>query len=143
MPTGAGPPTIARMRMIRRDRRHRRSDNTSLALHYQLEACRQAARLEGLILSDEDGFCLASSGDPEACDEVAARLPFIGRKVPEFEGVLLGGESGWPIRMQRFEVAGGELYLCAIGDVTPTREQEMLRSRGGVCRILEPVPVAA
>ena len=131
------------MRRIQRDRRNRRSDNTSLALHYQLEVCRQAARLEGLILSDEDGFCLASSGDPQACDEVAARLPFIGRRVPEFEGVLLGRDSGWPIRMQRFEVAGGELYLCAIGEVTPTRDREMLRSRGGVCRILEPMAAAA
>ena len=99
---------------IARERRHRRSDNTTLALHYQLEACRQAARLEGLVLSDEDGFCLAASGDPQACHEVAAQLPFIGRKVGEFEGVLLGTEGGWKIRMQRFGVTGGQLFLCAI-----------------------------
>jgi hypothetical protein len=125
------------MRIVR-DRRRLRSENTTLALHYQLESGRQAARLEGLVLSDEDGFCLASSGDPEACQEVAARLPFIGRKVPEFEGVLLGTDSGWRIRMKRMAVAGAELYLCAIGNQTPSRDQEMARTGGGVRRILEP-----
>ncbi|HLU64912.1 MAG TPA: hypothetical protein VKZ63_01470, partial [Kofleriaceae bacterium] len=109
------------MRIVR-ERRRRRSDNTTLALHYQLESSRAAARLDGLVLSDEDGFCLASSGDPEACEEVAARLPFIGRKVPRFEGVLLGCESGWRIRMERVAIAGADLYLCAIGNGAPGNE---------------------
>lgn len=128
---------------IARERRHRRSDNMTLALHYQLDACRQAARLDGLILSDEDGFCLASSGDPQACHEVAAQLPFIGRKVGEFEGVLLGTEGGWKIRMQRFGVPGGQLFLCAIGVGGPQRDRQLARSRGAVRRILEPSAGAA
>jgi len=123
---------------ISRERRQRRSDNTTLALHYQLEACRRAARLEGLILSDEDGFCLASTGDPHACQEVAAQLPFIGRKTREFEGVLLGTEGGWRICMHRFGVPGGELYLCAIGAGGAERDRQMALSRGAVRRILEP-----
>ncbi len=126
------------MRIVR-ERRRRRSDNTTLALHYQLDSGRKAARLDGLVLSDEDGFCLASSGDPEACQEVAARLPFIGRKVPEFEGVLLGTESGWRIRMKRMAVAGAELYLCAIGSQTAAGAIEMTRMSGGVRRILDPI----
>ena len=126
------------MRIVR-ERRRRRSDNTTLALHYQLDSGRKAARLDGLVLSDADGFCLASSGDPEACQEVAARLPFIGRKVPEFEGVLLGTESGWRIHMKRMAVGGAELYLCAIGNHTPTGDKEMARTGGGVRRILDPL----
>lgn len=126
------------MRIVR-ERRRRRSENTTLALHYQLDSGRKAARLDGLVLSDEDGFCLASSGDPEACQEVAARLPFIGRKVPEFEGVLLGTESGWRIRMKRMEVAGAELYLCAIGTQASMRDHEMHRTSGGIRRILDPL----
>ena len=130
------------MRIVR-ERRRRRSDNTTLALHYQLEECRRAARLDGLVLSDEDGFCLAASGDPQACHEVAAQLPFIGRKVREFEGVLLGSEGGWRICMHRFGVPGGELYLCAIGAGGEERDRHMARSRGAVRRILEPRPVRA
>jgi hypothetical protein len=128
---------------IVRDRRRRRSDNTTLALHYQLDASRHAARLDGLVLSDEDGFCLATSGDPHACQEVAAQLPFIGRKVRDFEGVLLGSEGGWRIRMHRFGVPGGELYLCAIGTGGGDRERHLARSRGAVRRILEPLPIHA
>lgn len=125
------------MRIVR-ERRRRRSDNTTLALHYQLDAFRVAARLDGVVLSDDDGFCLASSGDPQACHEVAARLPFIGRKVSDFEGVLLGTDGGWRIRMHRFGVPGGELYLCAIGTGSAERERQLARSRGAVRRILEP-----
>lgn len=126
------------MRIVR-ERRRRRSENTTLALHYQLDSGRKAARLDGLVLSDEDGFCLASSGDPEACQEVAARLPFIGRKVPDFEGVLLGTESGWRIRMKRMAVGGAELYLCAIGNHAEVGDKEMARMGGGVRRILDPL----
>jgi hypothetical protein len=126
------------MRIVR-ERRRRRSENTTLALHYQLDSTRKSARLEGLVLSDADGFCLASSGDPEACQEVAARLPFIGRKVSEFEGVLLGCESGWRIRMKRMAVAGAELYLCAIGNQTAADANDMSRTSGGVRRILDPL----
>lgn len=126
------------MRIVR-ERRRRRSENTTLALHYQLDSGRKAARLDGFVLSDEDGFCLASSGDPEACQEVAARLPFIGRKVPEFEGVLLGTESGWRIRMKRMAVGGAELYLCAIGNHAEVGDKEMARMGGGVRRILDPL----
>ena len=125
------------MRIVR-ERRQRRSDNTTLALHYQLEACRQAARLDGLVLSDEDGFCLAASGDPQACHEVAARLPFIGRKVREFEGVLLGTEGGWRIRMQRFGVAGRRALPVRHRRRRRGARPELARSRGAVRRILEP-----
>jgi hypothetical protein len=126
------------MMRIVRERRQRRSDNTTQALHYQLDAFRRAARLDGVILSDDDGFCLASSGDTHACHEVAARLPFIGRKVRDFEGVLLGTDGGWRIRMHRFGVPGGELYLCTIGAGSAESERHLARSRGAVRRILEP-----
>ena len=123
------------MKTIPRDKRKRRSENTTLALHYQLEHSRAAARLDGMVLSDQDGFCLAASGDPEACQEVAARLPMIGRKVPEFQGVLFSAESGWQIRMETIQVGGSELYLCAIGN-QPDAERVMSRSEFGVRRIL-------
>lgn len=123
------------MKKIPRDKRQLRSDNTTLALHYQLEHSRAAARLEGMVLSDQDGFCLASSGDPEACQEVAARLPIIGRKVAEFEGILFSAETGWQIRMETIHVAGTDLYLCAIGN-QPEAERVMSRSEFGVRRIL-------
>src|SRR5262245_50820945 len=69
------------------ERRRRRSKDPLQALHLQLDACRRAAALDGMVLSDEDGLLLAATGDRDACDEVAARLPLIGRRSPAFEGV--------------------------------------------------------
>lgn len=119
----------------RAERRQCRSSNTTQALALQLESCRTDADLDAMVLSDEDGVCLATSGDQSTCMEVAARLPFIGRKVPAFEGVLLGTDSGWRIRMRRIDVSGAELYLCAIGDGT-RYGAAMNRSETGVARIL-------
>ena len=122
--------------MRRHERRRRRSDNTTRALSYQLEACRTEARLEGMVLSDEEGVCMARSGDGGTCDEVAARLPLIGRKTEAFEGVLLSAGRGWEVAVRRFRVEGGELYLAAIGGRPSEREAQLGRSEAGVSRIL-------
>ena len=118
------------------NRRKRRSENTTLALGYQLEECRKSAKLEGIVLSDEWGMCLAKSGNAESCDEVAARLPVIGRKTRDFTGVLFSPRRGYEVRMRRFKVGGGELYLCAIGGRPDQRDRQILRSITGVSRIL-------
>ena len=118
------------------ERRRRRSHDTLKALHLQLDACRRAGELDGMVLSDQDGLLLAATGDPEACDEIAAQLPLIGQRVSEFEGVLLSAENGWRVRMRRFRVGRSELYLAAIGGAATTSERELGRGIGGATRIL-------
>lgn len=122
--------------MRTKERRRRRSHNTTRALRYQLDACRSAASLEGMVLSDEDGVCLAAAGDGRACDEVAAQLPLLGRKVRSFEGVLLSAERGWEITMRRVRFADSFLYLAVIGGPPERRDSELRRSESGVLRIL-------
>jgi hypothetical protein len=118
------------------ERRSRRSENTTRALFYQLDACRADADLEAVVLSDEDGLCLASAGDRDTCDEIAANLPFVGSKTPNFEGVLFSPRKAWKVGVRRFEVLGTELYLCVAGGREGHRVQQMERSLGGVARIL-------
>jgi len=120
------------------ERRSLRSVNTTRALCYQLGASLQRASLQGMVLTDEYGLCLATAGDNQACDEVAAHLPVMGRKVDSFEGVLFGAHSQWNIQMKRFEVEGSNLYLCAIGDAT-SRDAHIEHSISGVARILRPI----
>lgn len=119
------------------ERRQHRSANTTRALCHQLNASLQSARLEGLVLTDDDGICLAAAGDDNACDEIAAQLPLMGRKVDEFEGVLFGPEQRWEIEMRRFDVEGANLYLCAIGG-SASRKDQLEHSIGGCSRILNP-----
>ncbi len=121
-----------------RERRKRRSENTTKALKYQLDACRRQAALEGMVLSDESGVCLAQSGNAESCDEVAARLPLMGSKVRNFEGVLYSADRGWEVRMRRFRVFGAELYVAAIGGNANHRRSQLAHSIGGLSRILAP-----
>ncbi len=119
------------------ERRRNRSANTTRALCYQLTASLERADLTGMILADEEGVCLASAGDGDACDEIAAHLPMVGRKVDAFEGVLYGPEAQWDIHMKRFAVEGMNLFLCAIG-AGDARNDQLDLSMNGVARILMP-----
>jgi hypothetical protein len=119
------------------ERRHNRSANTTRALCYQLSASLKRAELEAFVLTDEAGVCLAAAGDSHACDEIAAHLPLVGRKVGQFEGVLYGPAAQWDVQMQTFEVEGAQLYLCAIGE-SESRGAQLNQSARGVSRILMP-----
>ncbi len=88
------------------------------------------------MLSDEHGLCLAASGPRDTCDEVAAKLPIIGRKAGDFQGVLLTPQGGFLAMLQRFFVDESELYLCAIGGDENLRARQIARSISGVARIL-------
>jgi hypothetical protein len=119
------------------ERRNKRSANTTRALCYQLEACRQEGNLTGMVLADDDGCCIAASGDGLACDEVAAQMPLVGRKVAEFEGILFSLHQRYDVKMRRFDFHGAELYMCAIGE-SKQRDSQIAHSIGGVSRILQP-----
>jgi hypothetical protein len=96
-----------------------------------------------MVLSDEHGMCLASSGNPASCEEVAARLPLVGRRVRDFDGVLFSAERGFAVKMRRFTVGEVELYVCAIGGRPDLRDRQVARSITGVSRILEPARAQA
>ncbi len=127
---------------MKRERRKRRSELTTEALSFQLDECRRTAKLEGMVLSDEAGMCLASAGNTESCEEVAARLPLVGRRVRDFDGVLFSDQRGFAVRMRRFHIGESELYVCAIGGRPDQRDRQILRSITAVTRILAPVATA-
>ena len=121
------------MRIVR-ERRRRRSENTTLALHYQLDSGRKAARLDGLVLSDEDGFCLASSGDPRGWDDDGELTP-LRRMAEAFGGRGLQGLDGtaWyhPLRLtlDAGAVAAGNANSAQeVLDVNATHGDDLPRS---------------
>lgn len=125
--------------MTQNDRRKRRSSDIHEALAYQLEACREDARLDAMVLSDADGLCMAASGAQDTCGEVAAALPILGRKAGDFHGVLLSGLGPIKMMIQRFKVETEELYLCAVGGTDDLAARQIARSMRGVSRILAAV----
>lgn len=118
------------------DRRRRRANDVALALRYQLDACRGDAEMEALVVADEDGLCLAASGPLETCHEVAAVLPFLGRRRREFQGTVLSAKGGLRVMVRAFDFGGQELYACAIGGADERRADGLARSVAGVARIL-------
>jgi hypothetical protein len=89
-----------------------------------------------MVLSDEDGLCLAASGPESTCQELAATLPLIGRKAGDFSGVLLAPGGGMSAMVQRFRVDSAELYMCALGGDEDLRARQIARSIRGCARIL-------
>ena len=118
------------------DRRRRRANDVALALRYQLDACRGESAMEALVVADEDGLCLAASGPLETCHEVAAVLPFLGRRRKHFQGTVLSAKGGLRVLVQAFDFGGQELYACAIGGDERRRGADLERSVAGVTRIL-------
>lgn len=115
------------------DRRERRSDELHLALRYQLETSRASAALDALVLADEEGLVIASSGDEGLCEELGAFAPFACRariKMP----LPTSLEEG-DISYEMVKVHGQQLFLAGLGG-NVAREAHLTRSREGVERIL-------
>jgi hypothetical protein len=128
---------LTRMRSVSmRERRCRRTDDVMEALHFQLDACREDAELTAMVVADDLGMCLASSGALGTCFEIAARLPMLGRKAGDFEGVLLGAKGGVPVAMKRIKLDGTELFACAVGGIRERHATQLQRAEIGVRRIL-------
>ncbi|MEO0321495.1 MAG: hypothetical protein AAF447_00920 [Myxococcota bacterium] len=115
------------------DRRHRRSPDRAVALRYQLEACRDRARLEALVVTDDDGMVIAQAGNAGVCEELGAYAPLVqrsplGMRLPP---MLRGGE----VAVRALGVDGQALYLAALGG-SVARDAVLEHSRTSVKRIL-------
>jgi hypothetical protein len=118
------------------ERRRRRANTATQALRFQLAQCCEDGRIEAMVVADGDGLPLASSGDTFACDEVAARMVLVGRRIREFSGTLLGDGSAWQVQMMKVEIEGTELVVCAVGGTPEARDRQLTRGAAGALRIL-------
>ncbi|MFN0253766.1 MAG: hypothetical protein ACKV2T_43265 [Kofleriaceae bacterium] len=122
---------------MRNERRHRRANITRKALEYQLLSCCEDGRIEAMVVADGDGLALAASGDSYACDEVAARMVLVGRRIDEFSGTLLGAGHAWQVQMRKIAFEGAELLVCAVGGTPESRQRQIKRGAEGALRILQ------
>lgn len=122
--------------MKAQERRRRRGTTVTQSLRFQLEACCADGEISAMVVADGDGLPLASSGDAYACDEVAARMVLAGRRVREFNGVLLGAGHRWDVQMKKIELGGTELLVCAVGGSADARQRQIARGAAGAARIL-------
>ena len=115
------------------ERRKRRSTDRYIALRYQLEHTRAKAALEAVVLADDSGLLVASSGDEEVCNELGAVAPLMGKSplgLP-MPALLRGADVG----LRRVEVHGVPLFLATVGG-NVARDAHLAMSKDGVERIL-------
>ena len=122
--------------MMQFDRRRQRSNDPCEALYFQLDRSRERSGLDAVVLVDDEGLCVASSGDHEMCEEVAAHAAMIGDRVPCFEGVLFSDKTRWEIYLERLGISGSQFYICTVGGSKAARCVEAIRSANGATRIL-------
>jgi len=118
------------------ERRRRRTDLITQALTYQLRACCEDGDMHAMVVADGDGLALASSGDADACGEVAASMVHVGARTDGFSGTLLGDGQRWDVEMARVTVDGSALVVCAVGGTAEQRRRQVSRGAQGTLRIL-------
>jgi hypothetical protein len=121
-----------------RERRRKRSNNPHQALSLQLSHVRVGARLDALVLADEEGITIAHAGDEKLCSELAALAPILSRGTVVSNGIDMR-QGLLFVRAVNFQ--GSPLYLASCGDnpdeTTPAVvDQWLAEATLGVTRIL-------
>lgn len=108
------------------ERRRCRSEQSSTALRLLLASRCARGSFDALVISDDAGFAIASSGEPSFDAEgVAAVLPLPDRAL-EIDG----------LRVQPFSLHGSTLFVGALGGHGFGDESELRDTIRGVQRIL-------
>jgi hypothetical protein len=114
------------------ERRTRRSDDTMMALHYQLAFARFQGEFEALVLTDAAGCLVAGAGPWPTCEMLAAFAPlFVGRPPQRPENRVCPSD----VEIRRVMIDGSEVLLCARGGGS-ARVPSITRAASGCRRIL-------
>lgn len=121
-----------------KERRRIRSDDPHVALSLQLSHVRHGARLDAVVLANDEGLPIAHAGDAALCVELAALAPILSRgKVVENQIDMRQGL----LFVRAVNYQGAPLYLASCGDSPSENTPELVdqwlaNATVGVTRIL-------
>jgi hypothetical protein len=118
------------------ERRTLRSEEIHEALGLQLAACARRAALSSIILAEDQGLPVASTGDPSEAEEVAALAPLLLNGGASWHGSVQTEDGIKPVTICPVSTEIGRLFLCAVGGSGKRVDMELMRGGLGVCRIL-------
>lgn len=130
------------------ERRRYRSNRPSEALHLLLRATAERYQLDALVLADEDGLIIQSTGDQTACDLVAAYAPLLQDQAireDHLRDTLSGAVPAMsPCSVGHRPVGGVStpLHVCAIGVARNNLDQALAHATRSIERILTTLAVA-
>ena len=114
------------------ERRTRRSNDTMMALHYQLAFARFEGEFEALVLADAAGCLVAGAGAWPTCEMLAAFAPLFVDRRPN---ASTSRECPPDVEIRRVMIDGSEVLLCARGGGN-ARVPSITRAASGCRRIL-------
>lgn len=120
----------------RHERRHRRSDNICEAIEMQLMASAERAAFGPMVVGDASGFMIASSGNRNLCEQMAAMSPSLVKGFRTWHGRVLTEKGEVRLSVSPFRFDDSLLYISALGGVGPEIPRELFMSGLGVVRIL-------
>lgn len=130
------------------ERRRNRSTRPSEALHLLLQATATRYHLDAIVLADHDGLVIQSTGDPIACDLVAAYAPLLNEHTIPMESVresLTGSVPSMGTSSVGHRTVGGlpsNLHVCAIGVARNNLDQALQHATRSIERILTQLAIA-
>ena len=123
--------------LLHEDRRHHRSDDPLVALHYQLAHSRREGSLDAIVVADDSGVVVAGVEGWAACEELAAYAPLLARGAcgePGLDQDSRIAELRTSVDVRPVDVEGQQVLLCAKGGWK--RAAAMEKAAEGVARIL-------
>lgn len=125
------------------ERRRRRTSDRAIATGHLLTSVRHQHEFDLLVLCDADGLILASSGDAEPGEALAAYAPLLRRtplgraraSILATLGALIPGATADGLHVREIAVDNTTLLLCAAGTRNSRTEAGLFRAQQGIQRI--------
>ncbi len=123
------------------ERRHRRSSDPLVALHYQLSSARTAGDLDAIVVADFSGVVVAGAGSWPVCEELAAYAPLLadGDWSSQSSSVSSRVEAlRREVDVRTVNVAGQDVLLCTRQKRRdPEADRFVDQAARGITRILQ------
>jgi hypothetical protein len=117
------------------ERRHKRSSDPLIALHYQLSVVRTQGELDAIVVTDDSGMVVAGAGAWAMCEELAAYAPLLVQEAAPHTLSSRVETLRREATVHALEVDGQEIFVCARGG-SDQRETSVARAAEGISRIL-------
>ena len=125
------------MNTISSERRQNRSDDIQAALTNQLAASAKRAKFSAMVLADDLGMVVATTGNKSVCEQMAAISPVLAPDMKSWRGAVETNKGTVQLTVAPIRVQDMQLYLTASeGKKAQVITREMFVSGKGVSRIL-------
>jgi hypothetical protein len=124
------------MKSFQTNRRINRSNDTQIALSFQLVATAKRAKFGSIVLADDLGMVVAAAGPKNMCEQMAAVSPMLAAESKTWHGSVKTRKGRIRLSVAPIRVDSMQLYLCASQGDKALITRELFTGGQGISRIL-------